>query len=226
MKQKLHALDAFFIEKLKLSENDPDTPWKTWNRPLGSGTVGTRMILNNMKNHSREYYMTFWSSTNYSDFRTDQTHQFTTLIPTFTFTNLRPWCRPLPLPIYERFPLSISMGVACQQGTFYPSEHLVPPLFGTSACVLWRPMPPKTAMNFSTISLRISLGMFSVLLNVTILDLFCFSPYGSYCKLILILNWYSNIHLSRNMTQRSLLQLVYRSPLTIHIDTVLRFKDS
>ena len=118
MKQKLHALDAFFIEKLKLSENDPDTPWKTWNRPLGSGTVGTRMILNNMKNHSREYYMTFWSSTNYSDFRTDQTHQFTTLIPTFTFTNLRPWCRPLPLPIYERFPLSISMGVACQQGTF------------------------------------------------------------------------------------------------------------
>ena len=24
MKQKLYALDAFFIEKLKLSENDPD----------------------------------------------------------------------------------------------------------------------------------------------------------------------------------------------------------
>ena len=27
MKQKLYALDAFFIEKLKLSENDPDTKW-------------------------------------------------------------------------------------------------------------------------------------------------------------------------------------------------------
>ena len=26
MKQKLYALDAFFIEKLKLSENDPDMP--------------------------------------------------------------------------------------------------------------------------------------------------------------------------------------------------------
>ena len=25
MKQKLYALDAFFIEKLKLSENDPTT---------------------------------------------------------------------------------------------------------------------------------------------------------------------------------------------------------
>ena len=25
MKQKLHALDAFFIEKLKLSENDPNS---------------------------------------------------------------------------------------------------------------------------------------------------------------------------------------------------------
>ena len=25
MKQKLYALDAFFIEKLKLSENDPGT---------------------------------------------------------------------------------------------------------------------------------------------------------------------------------------------------------
>ena len=25
MKQKLYALDAFFIEKLKLSENDPET---------------------------------------------------------------------------------------------------------------------------------------------------------------------------------------------------------
>ena len=28
MKQKLYALDAFFIEKLKLSENDPQTKSK------------------------------------------------------------------------------------------------------------------------------------------------------------------------------------------------------
>ena len=29
MKQKLYALDAFFIEKLKLSENDPSTEFNT-----------------------------------------------------------------------------------------------------------------------------------------------------------------------------------------------------
>ena len=32
MKQKLYALDAFFIEKLKLSENDPNTLW--WLVPI------------------------------------------------------------------------------------------------------------------------------------------------------------------------------------------------
>ena len=30
MKQKLYALDAFFIEKLKLSENDPATYWQNY----------------------------------------------------------------------------------------------------------------------------------------------------------------------------------------------------
>ena len=76
--------------------------------------VDARMLLNNMKSSCRECSKTFWSSTSYSDFPTDQTfHQFYDLDTELDIDQICEW-----------FPGTISNKCDMLAGNAYPSRQL------------------------------------------------------------------------------------------------------
>ena len=59
-----------------VSYSNRGTSWNAWNRHLGSCTVDTGILFNNMKSPSHEFEMTFWPLSSYSDIPTNQTPDF------------------------------------------------------------------------------------------------------------------------------------------------------
>ena len=76
-----------------------------------------------------------------------------------------PWYRAWPSPIMSGFHGAFATGVACQQGTLYPSGHLVPsPILGLANAPIVETKFLELAMALLDFSPRIPLGTFSILL--------------------------------------------------------------
>ena len=96
-----------------------DTSWNAWNRRSWSFMVGTGVKFSNKKYPSHEYSMTFWPSTSYTEFHTDQTihwfHDLDTVIDLHR--------------IMGSFCGAFETGLTCQQGTLILPDNWVRPLF-------------------------------------------------------------------------------------------------
>ena len=85
-------------------------------------------------------------------------------------TILWPWHRAWPSPNYEWFPWSICNGCYMPAENAYPSGHLISPLLGLPYAPIVETSFPALDLYFLDSSPWISLGIFSILLQVLTLS--------------------------------------------------------